>query len=212
MGSWSLMDRHRGGVPVIEADSAPAAGQAGRIRAACRSSAPNEQIMGGAGGAETDAMAPAPEAPDPQALRAQTVQRTAPPPADAARAQPTPTPARRAIPRRRQPRASRPLPDTPAPRTAARPAARRAPGLHRRHHDPTRRGRHRGRREDGMAAPRQADARPARRAATRSCSGPSGTASRSGASASAASPTPPRQPASAPASAAKGGACSLATF
>jgi hypothetical protein len=64
MGSWSLMNRHRGGVPVIEADSRPL-----RVKptdpGGMQVVGANEQIMGGAGGAETDAMAPAPEAPDP---------------------------------------------------------------------------------------------------------------------------------------------------
>lgn len=136
MGGWALLGRHPAAVPVIEADTRPL-----RVRpenaGGMQVAGADEQVMGGqASGAQT--MAPAAEAPAPQALRAQmqpaalpgavpdAVQApTAPPPAatSATASSPldTPRPTARAAAGATPP--SRPAAPAPATPTAAAPGA-----------------------------------------------------------------------------------------
>ncbi len=70
VAGYSLIAHRPHGVPVIEADSRPL-----RVKpdnpGGMQVAGAEEQIMGGSGGSQADAMAPAPEAPQPQVLRAQ---------------------------------------------------------------------------------------------------------------------------------------------
>lgn len=70
VGAYALVSHRPHGVPVIEADSRPL-----RVKpenpGGMQVVGAEEQIMGGSGGSQADAMAPAPEAPQPQVLRAQ---------------------------------------------------------------------------------------------------------------------------------------------
>ncbi len=105
MGGWALLGHRAGPVPVIEADTRPLrvkpdnAGGMQMVGA-------DEQVTGGKANA-SQTMAPAAEAPAPQALRAQLQ-----PPAPAVPASAAP------------PSSVSPLPDTPRPARAAAPAAR----------------------------------------------------------------------------------------
>ena len=93
VGGYTMMARRPHGVPVIEADSRPL-----RVKpdnpGGMQVVGAEEQIMGGSGtGSQADAMAPAPESPEPQALRAQiqAARQAAPPPAAAIAPPPAPT-------------------------------------------------------------------------------------------------------------------------
>ena len=110
-GGYALIGHRPHTIPVVEAESGPV-----RVRpdnpGGMQIAGADEQIMGGGGGAQTDTMAPPPEVPEPQALRAeiaaaqeapppaQTVSLTAPPPAappviaSMPETRPTPAPAR----------------------------------------------------------------------------------------------------------------------
>ena len=111
IGGWEVAGHHHHGVPVIEADSGPLKvkpDNPGGMKVA----GANEEILSGASDEGKTAMAPPPEAPDPQALRAAekkaaaaapapTVVASAPPataPAAAAVAQPKPAAAKAAAP------------------------------------------------------------------------------------------------------------------
>ena len=116
MGGWAMLGRRPAVVPVIQADSRPLRVKptdAGGMQVA----GANEAVMGGAGSG-VERMAPAVEAPAPEALRAQMQQAPAPKPAA-----PAPPPAAPAAV------AGSPLPDTapppakPVPAEPARPAA-----------------------------------------------------------------------------------------
>ena len=69
-GGYAMLSRGPHTVPVIEADSRPV-----RVKpdnpGGMQIAGAEEQIMGDAGSGQADAMAPAPEVPEPQALRAQ---------------------------------------------------------------------------------------------------------------------------------------------
>ncbi len=119
VGAWSLTGPRRGGVPVLEADARPLRvkpEKAGGLDVEGQ----NEAIMGGGTGAKA-AMAPASEAPAPQALK------------DQATAAPAPKP----VPTQQAAAAGgvSPLPDTKVPEPKApeariaevKPAARTAP-------------------------------------------------------------------------------------
>ena len=107
MGGWALLGHSAGPVPVVEADTRPLrvkpdnAGGMQMVGA-------DEQVTGGQASA-SQTMAPAAEAPAPQALRAQL---HPPAPVSAAPAPAAP------------PSSVSPLPDTPRPARAAAPAAR----------------------------------------------------------------------------------------
>src|SRR4051794_33748703 len=109
MGTWSVMGRHASGIPVIEADTRPL-----RVKpenpGGMQVVGANEQGIGEGGG--PDKMGPSAEAPDPQALRAQTLPPLAPAP------QPAPAPAAQAA---AQPTAM-PAPIPASPPAAAGPA------------------------------------------------------------------------------------------
>jgi SPOR domain len=81
MGGYALLGHRSHTIPVVEADSTPV-----RVRPDNPGGAMvvggDEQILGGNGHGQSDAMAPAEEAPAPQALRAQieAEKQTAPPP------------------------------------------------------------------------------------------------------------------------------------
>ena len=119
MGSWAVMGRRAVPVPVIEADSRPL-----RVKpenpGGMQVAGADEQVLGGTGGG-ADRMAPSPEAPAPQALRAQMQQGAQPPQPASPGAPATPAPVATA------PSAS-PLPDTPA-RTAPAPRVAAAPAV-----------------------------------------------------------------------------------
>lgn len=108
VGTWSLLHRTPAQVPVIEADSRPI-----RIKPENPGGMQVADAEDATTGPGDQRMAPAPEAPAPQALRAQ-MQPAAPVSAPAP--VPVPVPA---------PLAASPLPDTPKP--AARTAARSTP-------------------------------------------------------------------------------------
>ncbi|WP_158742568.1 SPOR domain-containing protein [Acidisphaera sp. L21] len=81
IGGYAMLGRRTHGVPVIEADSRPL-----RVKpdnpGGMQVAGAEEQIMGGSGTGQADAMAPAPEVPQPQVLRAQIqAAREAAPPA-----------------------------------------------------------------------------------------------------------------------------------
>lgn len=86
-GGYAMVGRAPRAVPVIEADSRPL-----RVRpdnpGGMQVAGAEEQIMGGAGSGAADAMAPAPEIPQPQVLRAQIQAARQPPPAPAQPAPP----------------------------------------------------------------------------------------------------------------------------
>jgi hypothetical protein len=82
-GSYALLGHRSHGIPVVEADSRPV-----RVRpdnpGGTMVEGADEQIMGGTGNGQADAMAPPAEAPAPQALRAQIeASHPEPPPAAA---------------------------------------------------------------------------------------------------------------------------------
>ncbi len=126
-GGYTLLSRGPRTIPVIEAPAGPV-----RVKpdnpGGMQIVGANEEIMGGAGGGSQDHMAPPPEVPQPQALRAeiaaaredetpaQPVALTAPPPAAA--------PAIDAMPE--TPAAPQPAPAAPPARTQAAPPRRAA--------------------------------------------------------------------------------------
>jgi hypothetical protein len=84
VGSWSMLNHHGGTVPVIEADSGPV-----RVKPAnpggMQITGANDDVLSGDGNAADDKLAPPPEAPAPQALRAAPARpATAPVPVPAA--------------------------------------------------------------------------------------------------------------------------------
>ncbi|MBS0561704.1 MAG: SPOR domain-containing protein [Proteobacteria bacterium] len=107
IGGWSLMGRHGGPVPVIEADKSPL-----RVKpenpGGLQVGGTNDEILSDGAGTTTGKLAPGAETPDPQALKA-------PPPVAAAPAPPQPaaplTPTTPAAP---LPVASAPAPTRPA--------------------------------------------------------------------------------------------------
>lgn len=116
VGGWSVMSHRTHAVPVIEADSRPI-----RMKpenpGGMQIAGAEEQIMGGTGNGQADAMAPLAEAPAPQALRAQV--KASQPSLPAAVAAPVPEPVVAA------PVVSAPVvpaPVAPAPVAAAVPA------------------------------------------------------------------------------------------
>ena len=113
-GGYALLRGHKGGVPVIEADSRPI-----RVKPAnpggMQISGEEEQLMDGGDAAHADVMAPGPEVPAPQLLAAEIQAAHPPDPAtpapaatdqQAAPAPPAATPA---------PAMSKPAPRAPAP-------------------------------------------------------------------------------------------------
>jgi hypothetical protein len=69
VGAWSVVGHHHGGVPVIEPDAGPVKvkpDNPGGMKVAGQ----NDEILSGASDEGQTAMAPPPEAPDPQALKA----------------------------------------------------------------------------------------------------------------------------------------------
>ncbi len=121
VGGYTLMARQPRTIPVIEADSRPV-----RVRpdnpGGMQVAGADEQIMGGSGTGQTDAMAPAAEAPRLGALRAQIEAARQPPPDAApppaqpvALAVPPPASATPAAPEPRPAVAARGVPAAPAP-------------------------------------------------------------------------------------------------
>ncbi len=141
LGGYKLVTRGPHTIPVIEAPAGPV-----RVKpdnpGGMQIVGANEEIMGGAGGGQADHMAPPPEVPQPQALRAeiaaaqpdetpaQPVALTAPPPAASTAidsvpdtptpAQPTPPARTQAVPPRHA--AAAPAPARPVPAPQAAPA------------------------------------------------------------------------------------------
>jgi hypothetical protein len=79
VGGYALLGHRSHTVPVVEADSRPIRVRPDNPGGATVSGA-DEQILGGTGSGKVDAMAPAAEAPAPQALRAQIEAARQPPP------------------------------------------------------------------------------------------------------------------------------------
>ena len=88
VGGWSMISHHSGGVPVVQADSGPMRVKPANPGGLQVAGAGNEIFSGGSD-TDVEKLAPPPETPDPQALRAPP-----PPPAAAAPALPPPRPAR----------------------------------------------------------------------------------------------------------------------
>lgn len=103
IGGWTMLNRHGGSVPVVQAASGPM-----RVKPAnpggMQVAGANEDILSGDGPSGTDKLAPPPEVPDPQALRAPPKQSPA---AVASAALPAPPPAIAAA------QAPRPVTDRP---------------------------------------------------------------------------------------------------
>lgn len=125
VGAWSVVGHHHG-VPVIEPDAGPVKvkpDNPGGMKVAGQ----NDEILSGASDDGKTGMAPPPEAPDPQALKAaeQKAATTATPPALAA---PAPPPATAAAPAAPPVQAATAPEPKPKPAAAAKPAA--APAGH----------------------------------------------------------------------------------
>ena len=124
-GGYSLLARGPRAVPVIEADSRPL-----RVRpdnpGGMQVAGAEEQIMGGSGTGKADGMAPAPEVPQPQALRAQiqAARQPAPPPQPVSLTVPPapPLPVISALPEQRTAVPLSTPARAPAPRAAPAPA------------------------------------------------------------------------------------------
>lgn len=109
VGGWSIVGHHSAAIPVVQAESGPM-----RVKPAnpggMQISGTNDDILSGGSGSATDKLAPPPEKPDPQALRAPPP----PPPSPAA----VPAPAQATI-------AAAPIPapaKVPAPVASPKPA------------------------------------------------------------------------------------------
>jgi hypothetical protein len=93
MGGWSMISHHSGTVPVVQADSGPV-----KVKPAnpggMQIAGANDDMLSGDGASSDGKLAPPPEAPAPQALRAPP----APPPVAAAPALAAPLPAIAAAP------------------------------------------------------------------------------------------------------------------
>ncbi len=128
VGIWSLSGHHASGrVPVVEADSRPL-----RVKPAnpggMQLAGSNDEILSGDTSAQNDKLAPPPETPEPDALKAQ-LSPPAPPPAPPAA--PKPAPRAQAEPSPAPDVASAPTPPPPSAAKAtavARPEAATAPG------------------------------------------------------------------------------------
>jgi hypothetical protein len=121
---WAVSGHHQGGVPVVEADSHPV-----RVKPQNPGGMPvggeDDAILSGVSGGKSS-LAPAPEVPEPQALKAQEQAAAPPPPARPAAAAPAPpaaappaqkvslTPVEAAPPARQRAQAAMPLPPKPA--------------------------------------------------------------------------------------------------
>ncbi len=127
VGGYTLVSRRPHVIPVIEADSRPL-----RVKpdnpGGMQIAGAEEQIMGGPGSGKADAMAPAPEVPAPQALRAQVraAQPAPPPPPAAVEATEQPAPLPTARPAEAAPAVVERAPPAPVakpmPAVAAKPA------------------------------------------------------------------------------------------
>ncbi len=131
VGGYALLANRPHGIPVIEADSRPI-----RVKpdnpGGMQVVGAEEQILGGAGGSQDSAMmAPAPETPEPQVLRAQiqAARQPAPAPAPTPVAPPVLSAAAPSTPPVTAPAPSQPAPAAVAAKTPpSRPAATPASG------------------------------------------------------------------------------------
>ena len=89
IGGWSMLGHHSATIPVVQADSGPI-----RVKPAnpggMQVAGANDDILSGGGNGAVDKLAPAPETPDPQALRAPPPLPVVPAPLAVAPAAPAP--------------------------------------------------------------------------------------------------------------------------
>jgi hypothetical protein len=115
IGAWTVIGHRSGSVPVVQADSSPI-----RVKplnpGGMQIAGASEEILSGGDGADGGKLAPPPEAPAPQAMRAPP-----PPPPVVATPAPTPIPAATPAP-------PKPVP-APVDRRAAAPARTTAPAV-----------------------------------------------------------------------------------